>query len=131
MVGTPDGNSVAERARPRSGRGAAERGHRLCRKPGARPSWGDEPRYKMQNHGGKRRATAGGTAAYNRSGREDSDPGRPRRSPRLWKNARRALPWSWGNSPAFGRLQDGRSAVDARLVAGRRDKLDPNEAIIG
>ena len=62
MVGTPDGNSVAERARPRSGRGAAERGDRLCRKPGARPSWGDEPRYKMENHFVKI-ATAGGTAA--------------------------------------------------------------------
>jgi hypothetical protein len=44
----PGGNAVAERARPRSGRGAAERRDRLCRKPGARRSWGDEPRYTMK-----------------------------------------------------------------------------------
>ena len=48
MVGTPDGNAGAERARPRSGRGAVERGDRLCRKPGARHSWGDEPRYTLK-----------------------------------------------------------------------------------
>ena len=48
MAGTPDGNAGAERARPRSGRGAVERGDRLCRKPGARHSWGDEPRYTLK-----------------------------------------------------------------------------------
>jgi hypothetical protein len=44
----PGGTAVAERARPRSGRGAAERRRRLCRKPGARHSWGDEPRYTLK-----------------------------------------------------------------------------------
>ena len=40
-----------ERARPRRGRGAAEREGRLCRKPGARHSWDDELRCTMKNTG--------------------------------------------------------------------------------
>ena len=47
--GIPGRNVDAERARPRRGRGAAERRDRLCRKPGARRSWGDELRYTLKN----------------------------------------------------------------------------------
>jgi hypothetical protein len=52
--GIPGGNAAAERARPRSGRGAAERGDRLCRKPGARHSWDEELRYTLNKIGRRR-----------------------------------------------------------------------------
>jgi hypothetical protein len=47
----PGGNAVLEWARPRRGRGAAERRDRLCRKPGGRRSWDYELRYTLKNSG--------------------------------------------------------------------------------
>ena len=53
MVGPPEKTCPAERARPWSGEGFAERGDRLCRSRGVNYSWSPEREVAMKNKPGE------------------------------------------------------------------------------